>query len=376
VRRVQDGRVATPEVTTGEVTVGVEEEFCVVDAETGALRPVADQVLPLAREALGDQVEAELNLAQVETGTRVCTTLAEIRADLEHLRRGLREAAARVGCSVVSAGTHPTASPEDSAVNPGKERYRRLEREFQAVAREQLVNGCHVHVGIADRDVAVAVLDRVRPWLATVVALAANSPFWTGADSGYASYRTEVWTRWPLTGMPAPLASRAEFDELIGDLQAVEALPDATFLYWDVRPSVRYETLEFRAADACLTVDDAVMVAGLWRALARTAADEVADGRPAPALRNELLQAARWRAARYGIAGELVDLERRRTAPAGEVVERLLAHIRPALEAAGDWDEVRALVDRTLAGGNGALRQRAALAQRGDMADVLALLLG
>jgi carboxylate-amine ligase len=375
LRGLQDGRVATPEVDAGEVTLGVEEEFCLVDAETGALRPVADEVLPLAKEALADQVEAELNQAQIETGTAVCATLAEVRAELERLRAGVREAAGRLGCSVVSSGTHPTASPDDSRVNATKERYRRLERDFQAVAREQLVNGCHVHVGITDPDLAIAVLDRVRPWLSTVVALAANSPFWTGADSGYASYRTEVWSRWPLTGMPEPLASRAEFDELIAALQAVEALPDATFLYWDIRPSARYDTLEFRAADACLTVDDAVMVAGLWRALARTAAREALAGRPAPALRNELLQAARWRAARYGVAGELVDLDRRRTAPAGEVVERLLDHVRPALEDAGDWDEVRALVDRSLAGGNGAVRQRAALARRGEMADVLALLL-
>jgi carboxylate-amine ligase len=362
-------------VAGADFTVGVEEEFTIVDAGRGELRPAADEVLPLARERLGDQVEAELNRSQVETGTMVCTTLAEVRAELVRLRRGLREAAAAVGCSVVSAGTHPTASPDDSAVNRDKERYRRLEREFQAVAREQLVNGCHVHIGIAERDLAIEVLDRVRPWLATVVALAANSPFWAGADSGYASYRTEVWSRWPLTGMPQPLASRAEFDDLVSDLAAVEALPDATFLYWDVRPSARYDTLEFRAADAGLTVDDAVMVAGLWRAVARTAVAESAAGAPRPQLRAELLKAARWRAARYGVERTLVDLTVRRTAPAGAVVDRLRSHLRPALEDAGDWDEIHTLVQRALRGGNGAVRQRAALARRGEMADVLALLL-
>ena len=312
-------------------TIGVEEEFCIVDAGTGELRPVGEQVLPLAKEALEGQVEAELNRSQIETGTRVCTTLAEVRADLDRLRRLLREALGQAGCSVVSAGTHPTASPEDSSINPSKARYRRLEREYQAVAREQLVNGCHVHVGIPDRDLAIDVLNRTRPLLPTVVALAANSPFWAGADSGYASYRSEVWTRWPLTGMPAPLASRAEFDGLVSALQAVEALPDATFLYWDVRPSARYETLEFRAADACLTVDDAVLVTGLWRALARTCAAEATAEVAPPQLRGELLQAARWRAARYGVEGTLVDLGEGRTAPAREVVDGLLLHLRPAL---------------------------------------------
>jgi carboxylate-amine ligase len=359
----------------GDFTVGVEEEFCIVDLATGALRPVADDVLPLAKEKLGGQVEAELNRSQIETGSAVCTTLAELRADLERLRRLLREAAAEAGCSVLSTGTHPTASPEDSGVNQGKERYRRLEQEFQAVAREQLVNGCHVHVGIVDRDLAVDVLNRTRPWLATIVALAANSPFWAGEDTGYASYRTEVWSRWSLTGLPEPLASRADFDDLVASLQAVEALADATFLYWDVRPSVRFDTLEFRAADSCLAVDDAVMVAGLSRALARTAAAEALAGRPAAPLRSELVDAARWRAARYGVEGTLVDLTERRTAPAGDVVDRLLVHLRPALEEDGAWDEVADLVARALHGGNGAVRQRAAFSRRGDIDDVLRLLL-
>ena len=356
-----------------EFTVGVEEEFSIVDAASGQLRPAADDVLPQAVRRLGSQADAELNRSQVETETAVCRTLAEIRAEVERIRAELADAAAAADFAVLASGTHPTATPADSEVNPAKERYRRLEREYQAVAREQLVSGCHVHVGIADRDLAIEVLDRVRPWVSTVVALAANSPFWAGSDSGYASYRTEVWSRWPLTGLPEELGSRAAFDALIAELQAVEGLPDATFLYWDVRPSARYETLEFRAADACLDIDDVVMVAGLWRALARTAAAEARRGTPRPPLRGELVEVARWRASRYGLDGTLVDLSRRETAPAADVVGRLLDHVRPALEEEGDWDEVRELVEGTLAGGNGAGRQRAAFARRGDMSDVIAL---
>jgi carboxylate-amine ligase len=359
---------------TADFTVGVEEEFCIVDAATGRLRPSADAVVRLARRRLGEQAEPELHRTQVETGTAICRTLAEVRAELERLRRELAAAAAEAGCAVLAGGTHPSATPDESSVNPGKERYRRLEQEYQAVARDQLVSGCHVHVGIADAEVAIDVLNRTRPWLATVLALSANSPFWAGADTGYASYRTEVWTRWPLTGTPEPLASRAAFDALVDDLVAIGALPDATFLYWDVRPSARYDTLEFRLADACTDVDDAVMVAGLWRALARTGAAEAADGVERPPLRNEVVQAARWRAARYGLDGTLVDVHRRTTAPAGEVVSRLLDHLRPALEEGGDWDEVRHLVGRTLDRGNGAARQRAALARRGELDDVVDLL--
>jgi carboxylate-amine ligase len=358
----------------GDFTIGVEEEFCLVDVRTGQLRPAADRVVPLAKGRLGGQAEWELNRAQVETGTRVCHSLAEVRAELERLRRELRAAAAEAGCAVLASGTHPTAAPADSGVNPVKARYRWLEQEYQAVARQQLVSGCHVHVGIADRELAIDLLNRTRPWLATVLALSANSPFWAGADTGYASYRTEVWAGWPLSGTPEPLASRRSFEELVAALQAVDALPDASFFYWNVRPSARYDTLEFRVADACLGVDDAVMVAGLWRALARTCAREAAEGVPAPTLRTELVDAARWRAARYGLDGTLVDLVAIRTAPAREVVDSLLGHLRAALEELGDWDEVSGLVADTLAGGNGAARQRAARARRGDLGDVIDLL--
>jgi carboxylate-amine ligase len=358
----------------GGFTLGVEEEFSIVDRATGELRPAAEVVVPLARDVLGDQAEPELNRSQVETGTGVCGTLAEVRAELVRLRRGLLDAAEAAGAAVVSTGTHPTASWRDQGVNPTKSRYRRLERDFQQVAREQLVSGCHVHVGVAGRELAIEVVDRSRPWLSTVAALAANSPFWEGVDTGYASYRTQVWSMWPLTGVPEPLGSRAAYDRLVADLAATDGAPDATYLYWDVRPSARFETVEFRATDACLTIDDAVLVAGLWRALARTCATEAEEGLPPPRVRGELVDAARWRAARFGLDATLADLGRRRAAPAREVVDGLLAHLRPALEKEGDWDEVSALADRTFADGNGASRQRAAFARRGDIGDVVRLL--
>jgi len=166
-----------------DFTLGVEEEFSIVDAGTGELRPDARRLLPGARRLLGDDVQPELNLSQVETGTQVCRTLAEVRRELARLRRALAEAAGRAGCRVLATGSHPTASWMDSRVNPAKERYRFLDEESGLTAREQLVNGCHVHVGFADPDLAIAALDRSRPWLATLLALTANSPFWMGVDS-------------------------------------------------------------------------------------------------------------------------------------------------------------------------------------------------
>ncbi|MFN2607868.1 MAG: glutamate--cysteine ligase [Acidimicrobiales bacterium] len=358
-----------------DLTVGVEEEFLLVDAESRRLVPAAARVLDGARAAAGarGQVEHELQLAQVETGTEVCRTLGEVRAEVTRLRRAVATAAEAAGCRVASAGTHPMP-PGDAVAFTPKASYLRLERDYQQVAREQLVCGCHVHVGVADAEVAVQVLNRALPWLPVVRALAANSPFWMGDDTGYASFRSEIWSRWPTAGTPAPFADRAEYDRVVADLMAVGAVDGPARVYWDVRPSARYDTLEFRVTDACLRVDETVMVAGLLRALVATLAACVADGAEAAAPRPELLRAAAWRAARYGTEGELVDLEAGRSMPAAQVVGRLLALVRPALEAAGEWDEIRAGVERVLAGGTGAARQRQAFARTATLEGVVDLI--
>ena len=357
------------------LTLGVEEEFLIVDASTGELRSKAERLLTGAKVALGDDVTPELNLSQIETGTAVCTGLGEVRTQLVRLRREMAAAADAIGCRVVASGSHPSAHWKDQQINPTKDRYRMLEEVFQLTARKQLVCGSHVHVGIPDADLAIHAFNRVRLWLSPLLALTANSPFWMSVDSGYASYRTQVWSQWPLTDMPEPFASRADYDELVEELVAIEAIRDATFVYWDVRPSVRYDTLEFRIADSCLTVDEAVMLAGLVRGLTCTAAAEVVAGLPLKPVRREVVEAAKWRAARFGTEGSLVDIEAAQSRPAAEVVASLLDYMRPALEELGDWDEVSALVEQTLGRGNGAARQRAAFARGQSLGDVLDFLI-
>jgi carboxylate-amine ligase len=201
-------------------------------------------------------------------------------------------------------------------------------------------------------------MNRARPWLPVLAALTVNSPYWLGGDTGYASYRTEIWNRWPTAGMPQSFASRAEYDALVSTLMATGSVREPTKLYWDVRPSAKQETLEFRVADVCMGVDEAVMVAGLTRALAFTCHQAALAGEPDPAPRPELLRAAKWRAARHGLAADLVDVLGRLARPATEMVEVFLAAIRPGLEAAGDLEEVTGLVRATIARGPGATRQR------------------
>jgi carboxylate-amine ligase len=276
---------------------------------------------------------------------------------------------------VAAVGTHPFGRWEDQQVDMSNDRYRRMVEEYQNVARQQVICGCHVHVGIDDPDLAVATMTRVRPWLPVLLALSANSPFWQGLDTGYASYRLQVWQRWPTCGMPPLLSSRADFEALVHQLEAIGAVEDATFLYWYVRPSSRFPTLEFRAGDVCLRLDDAVAMAGLVRALAWTAAAEVQAGMPPRHPPREVMDAAMWRASRYGLGASLVSPTGSAVRPAAAVVAEFLSHVRGGLDAHGDAGEVGDLVSGILARGNGATVQRQAFGHRRSGRDVIAHIL-
>jgi carboxylate-amine ligase len=355
-----------------DFSLGIEEEFQLVDAETGELRPSVDAVLPEAREALGEEVQPELQRSMIETGTPVCLDLDEVRRELVRLRREVAAAAEATGCRIAALGTHPTARWQEQEITD-KARYRRMTAAYRRLAWDQLICGCHVHVGIADRELAIAALNRVRPWLAPLLALTANSPYWESVDTPYASYRTELWARWPTAGPPGEFASRADYDALVEALLASGTIPDTGMIYFDVRPSQRFETLEVRVADVCLTVDDAVLLGGLARALVRTSAEAAQDERPFPRWRPELVRGAHWRAARWGLTAELVSPVTGRPAPAGEVVDALVEHVRPTLEASGDLEEITELVDQVRRRGTGAERQREAFGRRGSYDDVLAM---
>ena len=363
--------MATQMATQGEeFTIGVEEEYQIVHPETRELRSRAQRILPEARAIVGDEVQPELYLSQIEIGTPICRSVADVRAELVRLRREVIAAAERDGSRIAAAGTHPFSHWGEQQLTP-KERYRGIAKDYKQLAREQLIFGCHVHVGIKDREAAIEVLNRSRPWLAVMLALAANSPFWLGVDTGYSSFRTEIWRRWPMAGMPHVFSSRAAYDRLVEDLIATNSVSDATKIYWDVRPSARFETLEFRVTDVCLTVNEAVMIAGLARALARAGYEEAKRGVELSDVRPELLRAAKWRAARYGLEAVLIDTQAARAVPAREMVGKLLEHLRPSLEEHKEWGEISSLVHETLDRGTGAARQRAAFARRERLEDVV-----
>jgi YbdK family carboxylate-amine ligase len=348
------------------LTIGVEEEYLLVDAETYALRADAAAIAGTdGRTGL----DVEIGTAQLEVATEVCTDLRELRACLVRLRHTADEAARRHGCRVLAAGTHPFGSWRDQRLTP-KARYLELLERWGMLALQQNINGCHVHVGIPDPDLRVAVSDHCRPWLPALLALTASSPYWEGVDTGYASYRSQWYTRWPIAGPPPVLRNHAGFRRWVDELTATGVISDASFLYWDVRPSARYPTLEFRVADVCPSADDAVLHAGLVRSLVRTMADRVTAGAPAPHLPDEIARAARWRAARYGLEECLYDPIEQKLRPAGEVVGVLLDVVADDLRAHGEWDEITELLAAALVRGSSANRQRLLAHASGDLTQV------
>jgi glutamate---cysteine ligase / carboxylate-amine ligase len=351
-------------------TLGVEEEYQIVHPVTRALRPRGIRVLHEAEPVLHEEVQTELRLSQIEMATPICRTLEDVRDQVVRLRREVIEAAARDGDRIAAAATHPFSLPDEQPFTP-KERYRGVASIYQQLAWELVIFGCHVHVGLDDPEGAVQVLNRARIWLAPLLALSANSPFWMGEDTGYDSFRTELWGRWPMAGQPQLFQSRDEYDSLIRALEATGSIQDSSRIYWDIRIPEHVPTVEFRVTDVCLTVDEAVMIAGLVRGIARTCHEAALRDAPYCAARPELLRAAHWRAARYGLSGELIDVHASRSVPAAEVIEAMLRFARPGLEAHGDWDPVSELVRATLARGNGATRQRAVYQRTGRLEEVV-----
>lgn len=358
----------------GPLTVGVEEEFHLVEPDERVLSATADRVLEIAEE-LEVPLNPELQRSAVETATPVCTALPELHESVAARRREVLAAADRAGLGLVAAGTLPAPVGSGRQAYPQR-RYERMAAEYAELGREQLVCALQVQVGVEDRELAVGALPWLAPWLPVLLALSVSSPYFDGRDTGYASYRAMLWSRWPTAGPPLPFGSAAEYDQLVRDLVGSGTISDAGMVYFDVRPSARYPTLEVRVCDATPLLDDAVTLAGLARALVLTAVRQAAGAAPGTALpRPELLRAARWRAARSGLEDVLVDPREPRPRLAREVVDALLDHVRPGLEELGDWDRVDRGVDELVRRGSATLRQRAAYDRRERLADVVDVLL-
>jgi carboxylate-amine ligase len=348
-------------------TLGIEEEFQLVDLNT---RELTGQAGTLLMQLCGSYV-AELQRCVVESNSPALDTLEDLRNDLVARRNTLVKVAAQNGIGVVAAGSVPLAAPTKVDVTPTA-RYQHILAEYQVLAREQLVCGTQVHVSIEDRDEAVAIAQRVAPYLPSLLALSASSPFRAdGTDTGYASSRTLMIQRWPTTGLAAPVHTAAEYDQLVNDLVATGVIADAGMVYFDVRLANSAPTLELRICDSCPSVDTIVLIAGLFRALVDHESEGLRSAVPGLTVLSPLGRAAVWRAARSGLEGELVDLAGPVSRPAAAVITDLVNRLRPQLEAVDDWNDIARLTRQALASGTSAARQRKSLRRRGRLCDVV-----
>ena len=361
-------------------TVGVEEELLLVDPQTRTISSRSSEVVRAHREhvraadgspsspAASDELDQELFLHQVETRTDPSASLDDIQRQLVAGRRTAGTAAAATGLAVVAAGIVPMGGVEPQ-VSPN-DRYRDMIDTFGETARTGQTCGCHVHVAIDSPQEGVGVIDRITPWLPVLVAIAANSPYYEGRDTTYASWRSQAWSRWPSAGATEAFETVEGYEETSRLLKMTGAARDDKMLYYDARLSQGQPTVEVRVLDVCTDPADAVLCTALVRGLVQTAADAWAAGQERDRWRAEVLRACTWRAAHVGLSGALVLPQLRELRPAREVLGALVEHVRPALELAGDLDRVRAGVERVLQAG-GATRQRAAYERTGSVQGVV-----
>ena len=337
-------------------TVGLEEEYLLVDAHTRDLiHDAPPEMLAQCEALLEGQVTPEFLQCQIEVGTRVCATIGEARADLERLRATVASVARDHGLRLLAASTHPFAVWGQQK-RTHKERYEAIERDLQEVVRRLVICGMHVHVGIDDDELRIDLMNQVGYVLPHLLALATSSPFWQGHDTGLKSYRISVWDEMPRTGLPEHFQSHGEFQRYLGMLIDAGIVEDGTKLWWDIRPSVRFPTLEMRICDVCTRLEDAVCIAALylcWLRMLYRLRVKNQRWRSYPRL---LVAENRWRAQRYGIDKGLIDFGRGAVVDYPELLEEMLelcAEDAEALQCTGDVEHAR----RILARGTSAHRQ-------------------
>ncbi|MFE5614597.1 glutamate--cysteine ligase [Streptomyces sp. NPDC056524] len=356
-------------------SVGVEEELMLVDAHSGAPLAVSGAVLAAAdrhawRRSDGDgetshEFEGELQKEQLEFATKPVTEMGELQDEITRIRAEAARHAAQSGAMVAALATSPL--PVRPSLSAGK-RYQWLGEQFGITAQEQLTCGTHVHVSVDSDEEGVAVLDRIRPWLAVLLAMSANSPFWHGEDSGYGSYRSRVWNRWPSAGPTEAFGSADHYHEQVRAMIGTGVLRDEGMIYFDARLSATYPTVEVRVADVCLDAETPVLLAALIRALVETAARAWQDGEPPARVGTSLLRLASWRAGRSGLDGPLLHPETMRETSPAHAVDVLHRHVREALADHGDDERVRQAIAHLHERGNGARIQRRLLGSEGSLA--------
>ncbi|HUF87538.1 MAG TPA: carboxylate-amine ligase [Thermohalobaculum sp.] len=339
-------------------TVGIEEEYLIVDRETRDLVREPDPTfLERCAELVGERVTSEYLQCQIEVGTRPHGTVPEAAAELSELRRAVAGSAADFGYAPIAASTHPFAEWR-TQTHTKKQRYEALRTDLAGAVRRLLICGCHVHVGIEDEDLRIDLMSQAAYFLPHLLALSCSSPFWGGEDTGLASYRLTVFDALPRTGLPDMLTSYGEYRRLVDQLVSAGCIEDGTKIWWDVRPSAKFPTIEQRVTDVCSRVEDAACIAAMFQALIAFLFRLRSRNQRWRIYPSTLIRENRWRAQRYGVNGKLVDHGRRQLAPFADLIEEWIEFVSPDAETLGCKAEV--LHARRIArDGTSADRQRA-----------------
>ena len=323
------------------LTIGIEEEFQIVD-EGGDLKAHIDTLMASAKPVLRDELKPEFLQSFVEIGTKVCSSVPEARQEIMRLRGQLHALLAENGLRLASAGTHPFSHWKDQ-VRTDYERYRVLEEEMQDVIRELLIFGCHVHVGIPDKELRIEILNEARYFLPHLMALSTSSPFWLGRNTGLKSYRSVVWSRFPRTGIPPEFASYDEFENYVELLVKTNSIDDGKKIWWDLRPHHIYPTLEFRICDACTTVEETVMIAGLVQGICAKLVKLRQGNLGFRKYLPSLIAENKWRAMRHGLDGKLIDFGKQAETPMRDLALELLEFIDDVVDELGSREAVEHL---------------------------------
>jgi carboxylate-amine ligase len=352
------------------LTIGIEEEYQIIDPETRELRSYITQILEEGRLILREQVKPELHQSIVEVGTEVCKTPAEARAELVKLRGTIIQLAAKHGLKIAAAGTHPFSSWTTQEITP-LERYLGVKKDMQDLAQQLLIFGMHVHIGIEDPEFLIDAMNVSRYFLPHILCLSTSSPFWMGRNTGLKSYRSIIFRPFPRTGIPPTFRSHSEMQELFDTMVRTNCIPNPGKIWWDARPNHKFPTLEFRICDVCTRVDEAVSIAAIFQAIIAKLWKLRRDNLTFRHYPVALIEENKWRAVRHGLDGNLLDLGKQLELPARQLIRELIEwFIGDVVDELGSRQEVE-YAFRMLDHGTSADRQLAVFERSGDMRAVV-----
>lgn len=350
-------------------TLGIEEEFAIVDPQTRELRSHIQEILEGGKVTLKEQVKPEMHQSVVELGTEICQSTEDARAHVIELRSKLAALAGKSGLKIASSGTHPFSHWHDQLITEG-DRYKEIVKDMQLLARANLIFGLHVHVGIPDRETAIHVMNQARYFLPHIYALSVNSPFWVGRDTGLKGYRLKVFERFPRTGIPDAFESLSEYEDYCKLLVKTGCVDNAKKIWWDIRLHPFFDTLELRICDAQSRVDDTLAIAALIQAIVARLYKLLSQNVTFRLYRRRLLDENRWRASRYGLDGKLIDFGKEAEVETRSLINELLEFISSEVDELGSRREM-AHIERIMREGTGADRQLAAWGRTQDMKAVV-----